>query len=146
MTTEYRNKRASENANQNERYPRYREDINDDDDEVTREYYTSNDKVVRNGVYGTIYPFNNGSQETSQLFRVIDSTGRCDSSGIRLKNRKVNKSSNLVYYNSPSEYMEHRKVKLNKNVIDEWIARNQEISEKHQNSEKEKQQDTIEVN
>jgi len=104
----------------------------DDDDECVREYFTSNDRMVKNGIYGTVYPFNNGSEETSQLFRVMDSTGRCDSSGIRLKKRKVNKSGNLVYYNSPEEYMDHRKVKLHPDVVKKWHAKIQEIAEKHQ--------------
>lgn len=123
MTTKYRNKKADERVNHN--------DDEDDEDDV-REYYTSNDKVVRNGVYGTIYPFSNGSTETSQLFKVIDSTGRCDSSGIRLKNRKINKSSNLIYYNSPEEYMRHRKTrnKVDKHTIKSWENRVQEIEEK----------------
>jgi hypothetical protein len=144
MTDEYRNKRASAHANKTEKYNRYREESTDDD-EVIREYYTSNDKVVRNGVYGTVYPFDNGTWETSQLFRVIDATGRCDSSGIRLKNKKVNRSSNLVYYNSPAEYTEHRKIKLDPKVVEEWSTRLREIMEKHEEN-MEKNQEHIDVN
>lgn len=132
MTTEFRNKKTIDYSNQNEKHNRFREATDGEEDEVTREYYTSNEKVVRNGVYGTVYPFNNGTHETSQLFRVIDATGRCDSSGIRLKNKKVNKSSNLVYYNSPAEYMEHRKVNIDAKVVERWAKRIQDIEEKCQ--------------
>ena len=130
MTTEYKNKKSADRAT-NQADKHYRQTEDDSDDEYVREYYTSNDNVVRNGVYGTVYPFNNGSAETSQLFKVIDATGRCDSSGIRLKNRRVNKSSNLVYYSSPAEYMQHRKVKVQKNIISEWNERINDIMEKH---------------
>ena len=133
MTTEYRNKKTSDRANQNERYNQHRQADEDDEEEDVREYYTSNDKLVRNGVYGAVYPYNNGSAETSQLFKVIDATGRCDSSGIRLKNKKFNKSSNVVYYNSPSEYMDHRKVKLHQSVIKGWDERIQEMERRQDN-------------
>jgi hypothetical protein len=65
---------------------------------------------------------------------VIDATGRCDPSGIRLKNGrrngKVNKSSNIVYYDSPYQYMEHRNVKLQDKVVRAWENKVQSISEK----------------
>ena len=122
MATEYVDKKSIENNNSEKYYEPKEKD--DDDSELVREYYTSNGKVVRNGVHGTVYPFNNGSSNTSKLFSVMDATGRCDSSGIRLKigrrTGKVNKTPNLIYYDSPQQYMAHKKVKIQESVIKAW--------------------------
>ena len=119
MTTEY-NYNNTDKKMLGDNYEDQQHQDDDKDDEIVREYYTSNNKQVRNGVYGSVYPFSNGSAKTRTLFSVMDATGRCDSSGIRLKSGKVNKTSNLIYYDNPEQYMQHRKVRVQKEVIDKW--------------------------
>lgn len=139
---EYTNKKS---IDFNEKY----NDLNEEDTDVdlVREYYTSNNKMIRNGKYGTVYPFNYRSSDVYKLFSVIDATGRCDSAGIKLnigrKTGKVNKTSNIIYYDSPAQYMSHKKVKLNDKTVKAWEERVQKIAELENDTNESEKPDQI---
>ena len=104
-------------------------DTNPEKDLVVREraYFPTNNIMdyVRNAVTGFQYPYRAGTFETFRLYKVFDTTGRCDKNGIiRLENEKVNDSPNILYYDSPEQYMKHRKVKISQVDVNNWYDRN----------------------
>tara|TARA_B100000902_G_scaffold376126_1_gene406830 strand:- start:243 stop:788 length:546 start_codon:yes stop_codon:yes gene_type:complete len=86
-------------------------------------YYTSNmpDSYIKNAFSGHIYPYKVGSFDSLQLYKVMDSTGTVDKDGVKLsKTKRPNGSSNILYYDSPEEYMRHRRIKLDSDKINSW--------------------------
>jgi len=79
--------------------------------EKKREYFTSNIILdyVKNAVSGKKYPYRLGTYESMRLYKVIDSTGRCDKDGFINKYGQVNKQSNILFYDSPEQYAKHKK-------------------------------------
>jgi hypothetical protein len=95
-------------------------------------YYTSNvsNTFIRNAATGVMYPFKVGSNESRQLFKIVDTTGLYDVNGKRIipprqrANNGVASSSllqtnpnpNHLYYDSPEEYARHFSTKQRVNV------------------------------
>ncbi len=88
-------------------------------------YYPSNvpDQFIKNAVTGIKYPWRVGSFDSSQLFKVVDTIGKYDSSGYKIKpNSKnyPNPSPNHCYYDSPQQFMVHRKMIVQPELIERW--------------------------
>ena len=104
-----------------------------------RTYYTSNvsNTFIRNAATGVMYPFKVGSNESRQLFKIVDTTGLYDVNGKRItpprqrsKNGlasssvlQTNPNPNHLYYDSPEEYARHfsTKQRLNVNLNPEFV-------------------------
>ena len=88
-----------------------------------RMYYPSNGKgaVIVNAYTGQPYPWRTCSINALRLFRVVDSTGRCDSRGYfdRIGNHRdtFNKEPNILYYDGPNDYMRH---KVSHSIVTAW--------------------------
>ncbi len=102
----------------------------DGDDDVTktkkRRYFPSNvpESYVRNAQYGTVYPYKVGSFESLRLYRVADCTGSVDKQGFKIRRySEPNRDTNFMYYDTPEQYMRHRRVKLDPSRITEWYSR-----------------------
>ena len=99
----------------------------------TQMYYPSNAKksLIVNAITGKPYSWYRGTIDELRLFRVIDSSGRCDSSGfydLRGNHKGTfNKEPNVLYYDGPNEYMQHRKTTLSDEVIHEWNSTRSEL-------------------
>ena len=95
-----------------------------------RTYYTSNvsNTFIRNAATGVMYPFKVGSNESRQLFKIVDTTGLYDVNGKRItaprqRNKNgvapsllPNPNPNHLYYDSPEEYARHFSTKQRVNV------------------------------
>ena len=93
--------------------------------EKKRYYYTSNvpDQFIKNAVTGMKYPWRVGSLDSSRLFKVVDTIGKYDSNGYKMKpNSKnyPNPSPNHCYYDSPQQFMVHRKMIVHSDLIERW--------------------------
>jgi len=93
-------------------------------------YYPSNTagRAIINAITGVEYPWKVGSKDSERLFKVVDATGTHDSTGRKLKkNSKTypNPNPNHCYYESPQQYMMHRKMTVNPNLIEQWEAKQQ---------------------
>jgi len=83
---------------------------------VTRDYYPSNvvGSTIVNAVTGK--PYDKcyvGSNAEKNFFRVIDSSGFCNSEGLRTTS---NRNPNKLFYDNKEQYIEHR-LKTNKKHI-----------------------------
>ena len=93
---------------------------------LKRVYYPSNKLGCRvvNAVTGDTYPWKSGTIDSLRLFRVVDSTGKCDNQGYYDRkgnhSESFNKDPNILYYDGPNEYMSHRKTKVSPMLISEW--------------------------
>lgn len=91
-----------------------------------RMYYPSNGKGsnIVNAYTGQPYPWRTCSINALRLFRVVDSTGRCDSRGYfdRRGNHRdtFNKEPNILYYDGPNDYMRHRRQKVSPSIVTAW--------------------------
>ena len=75
------------------------------------------DSYIKNAFTGHIYPYRVGSLDSLQLYKVMDSTGIIDNNGVKLnKMKRPNSTTNALYYDNPEEYMNHRRIKLNKKL------------------------------
>ena len=102
---------------------------NNPENDIVREraYYTSNNLMdyVRNALTGGQYPYRSGTFDTLRLYKVFETTGSCDRNGVvLLPTEKRNNSPNILYYDSPEQYMKHRKVKLQQSDVNKWYERN----------------------
>ena len=90
------------------------------------ENVTSNnqDMLIRNGITGEKYAIKKGTKFESELFKVMDTTGRVDEDGFLLNKKKNNPTTNTIYYNSPEEYQRFIGKKLPDFVITNWRKRN----------------------
>lgn len=80
---------------------------------ASQDYHTSNivGSTIINAVTGK--PYNNcyvGSKSENLFFRVIDSTGYCNTTGSRTFG---NRTPNKLFYDSKEQYIEHRLKMLN---------------------------------
>jgi hypothetical protein len=92
-----------------------------------RAYFPSNNIMdyVRNAVTGGQYPYRAGTYDSMRLYKVFDTTTTCDKNGIfLLPNEKRNPNPNILYYDSPEQYMKHRKVKVSQADVNKWYERN----------------------
>jgi len=102
---------------------------NNPENDIVREraYFPSNTLMdyVRNALTGGQYPFRAGTFDSMRLYKVFDTTGNCDRNGvILLPHEKRNQSPNILYYDSPEQYMKHRKVKVSQTDVNKWYERN----------------------
>ena len=76
---------------------------------MTRQFYYPSNTVgttIVNAVTGKPYAkCYVGSNSELQFFRVIDSSGHCNSQGINIKG---NRTPNKLFYDSKEQYIEHR--------------------------------------
>lgn len=78
---------------------------------------------IVNAKTGLSYPYYQGSYEELQLFKIIDSTARCDEHGfLQTRSDPVNRDPNFLYYDNPEQFMRHRQILLPKERISKWYA------------------------
>ncbi len=97
-------------------------------------YHPSNtpDTLIKNAVTGVFYPWKTGSVESRRLFKIVDSLGRYDSSGVKLKPTSPNypnPNPNQCYYDSPQQYMTHTRCVVKPELIESWKTRQNNIFE-----------------
>jgi len=102
---------------------------NNPENDIVREraYFPSNTLMdyVRNALTGGQYPYRAGTFDSMRLYKVFDTTGNCDKNGVILLPReKRNQTPNILYYDSPEQYMKHRKVKVSQTDVNKWYERN----------------------
>lgn len=90
-----------------------------------RKYFPSNtqDTYIVNAMTGVKYECKVGSFESMRLYSVVDTTSSCDNKGflIKLTDKETETGNpNYLYYDSPQQYMEHRKMSLDTSVIQSW--------------------------
>jgi len=106
---------------------------------VKKPYYfpsNSSETKIRNAVTGIEYQWKVGSYDSLRLFKMVDSTGRYSSVGTRIKQSSSdypNPNANHCYYDSPQQYMTHRKAKLDPLFVQQWEDRQNLFREKDVN-------------
>jgi hypothetical protein len=90
-------------------------------------------KLIQNAITGVEYPWRVGSNDARRLFRVVDTTGVYDNQGRRLKPNATdcpnpNPNPNHCYYDSPQQFMTHRKMTLQPQLLAHWQAVQQEFA------------------
>jgi len=88
-------------------------------------YYPSNipDRFILNAVTGAKYPWKVGSLASARLFKVVDTLGTYDSDGFRIKPKSKNypnPNPNHLYYDSPQQFMTHRKAQVQPELLARW--------------------------
>jgi len=87
-------------------------------------YFTSNKPqlFIRNAVTGVPYPFVVGSTEQSSLYKLVDTTGTCDSDGYVIKVRRdlPNFNTNHLFFDSPEQCMNHMRITLTPAHVKQW--------------------------
>ncbi|MDA9216554.1 hypothetical protein N9O88_01880 [bacterium] len=97
-----------------------------------RKFYTTkrNSKIV-NAVTGMEYPWVQGSLNEKRLYKVIDSTVYYDEEGFfRSRKSHINNNSNLLYFDSPEQYLTYMKVNVDQNKkheIIQWHENNRKL-------------------
>ena len=103
-------------------------------------YYPSNtaDAPIVHAMTGEPLGFKVGSAAALTLFRVTDSSGRCDEEGYPIRRKDVGadaslgKTPNKLYYHTPAEYSEHNGgAALPPGVEDHWRARSEKVEAAH---------------
>ena len=97
-------------------------------------YFPSNKPgmLIKNAVTGLEYPWTVGSIDSLRLFKVVDTVGHYDRTGVKLNCRSSNfpnKNPNHCYYDSPQQYMTHSRSELNPLLIEQWKTRQTEIKQ-----------------
>ena len=90
-----------------------------------RLYYPSNNQemYIVNAITGVKYPFKVGTFDSLRLFSVVDTRTNCDNKGYQIKKTDNNVeigNPNTLYYDSPEQYMQHRKVNLDSKQVQDW--------------------------
>jgi hypothetical protein len=80
-------------------------------------YFPSNkeNSFIVNAETGEAYPWRVGSRDSCRLFKMVDSTGTCDSNGFKMNHNDdayPNRNPNHIYYDSPEQYMKHQRTTL----------------------------------
>jgi len=93
-------------------------------------YHPSNVQgaIIVNAITGVEYPWRVGSKDARRLFRAVDTTGTRDKQGYKLKTTSPdfpNPNPNSYYYDSPQQFMQHQRVKLNPELVEQWHANQQ---------------------
>lgn len=73
-----------------------------------------------NAQTGHRYSIMQGSFKELQLYKMIDATSYYDKDGFRLEGKQPNLDPNLLYYDSPEEYMRHMKTKVSQEQVNRW--------------------------
>lgn len=101
-----------------------------------RVYYPSNtpDTFIKNAITGVAYPWKVGSYDSKRLFKVVDTLGFNDKNGIKISSSKrrsdvsqINPNPNQLYYDSPEEFMRHRKCTVSQVLIESWLKTKNEL-------------------
>jgi hypothetical protein len=94
-----------------------------------RRYYpTKLGGVCVNAQSGQRYQIMQGSFEELRLYKTIDATAFYDKNGYLRETRDpVNPDPNMLYYDSPEEYMRHMRVKLPQDRVNRWHINNKRI-------------------
>ena len=80
-------------------------------------------KLIQNAITGVEYAWRVGSNDARRLFRVVDTTGVYDNQGRRLKPNATdfpNPNPNHCYYDSPQQFMSHRRMTVQPQLIEHW--------------------------
>ena len=82
-----------------------------------RRYFTSNkqNSFIVNAETGSTYSFRVGSNESRYLFKIVDTTGVCDSNGYELNPRDdsyPNRNPNHIFYDNPEQFMKHQRTTM----------------------------------
>ena len=88
-------------------------------------YYPSNvpEQFIKNAVTGVEYTWRVGTSDASRLFKVVDTFGNYDKNGYKIKAYSKgypNSSPNHCYYDSPQQFMTHRKMMIQPELIERW--------------------------
>lgn len=75
-----------------------------------------------NAQTGQRYSIMQGSFEELQLYKMIDATSYFDKDGFRLEKKHPNLYPNLLYYDSPEEYMRHMKTNISQEQVNRWYV------------------------
>jgi len=96
-------------------------------------YFPSNvpQSFIKNAVTGLPYPYVVGSKEQLLLYKIVDSTGTCDSEGYVIKdgNDLPNSNTNHLFYDSPEQCMSHLRLSLNPVEVKRWHDKHLELTE-----------------
>jgi hypothetical protein len=99
-------------------------------------YFPSNkpQSFIKNAVTGVPYPYVVGSKEQSYLYKIVDSTGTCDSEGYVIKTRSdlPNHTTNHLFYDSPEQCMSHLRLSLNQDDVKRWHETRQNKTEQEE--------------
>ena len=92
---------------------------------VKRMYYPSNipETYAVNAITGVKYPFKVGTFDSLRAFNVIDTRTKCDNRGFVIKNTDKDAElghPNRLYYDNPEQYMQHRKVMIDDELVQSW--------------------------
>ena len=85
---------------------------------------------IKNAVTGLEYPWKVGTRDSQVLFKVVDTLGLYDATGVKLNKKSANfpnRNPNHCYYDSPEQYMTHSRNQLNPLLVKQWKARQSEI-------------------
>jgi hypothetical protein len=97
-----------------------------------RRYYPSNKQqtLIRNAVTGVKYTYLVGSIDQRRLYKIIDTTGTCDSEGFVIKSKYdlPNPNPNHLFYDSPEQCMSHLRIVIQPEEIARWRERSQSMS------------------
>ena len=86
-----------------------------------RRYYpTKLGGACVNAQTGQHYSIMQGSFEELKLYKMIDTTSYYDNDGFRLEKKHSNLYPNLLYYDSPEEYMRHMKTNISQEQVNRW--------------------------
>ena len=96
-----------------------------------RRYFTSNkqNSFIVNAETGSTYSFRVGSNESRYLFKIVDTTGVCDSNGYELNPRDEsypNRNPNHIFYDNPEQFEKHQKILLSHVIQEKWYKKNME--------------------
>jgi len=88
-------------------------------------YFPSNKPgmLLKNAVTGLDYPWKVGSIDSLRLFKVVDTLGLYDATGVKLNKKSPdfpNRNPNHCYYDSPQQYMTHSRNTLDPELIKRW--------------------------
>ena len=73
-----------------------------------------------NAMTGQRYPIMQGSFEELRLYKMIDATAFYDKDGFLLEKKQTNPEPNILFYDSPEEYMRHMKTKIPQEQVNRW--------------------------
>ena len=96
-------------------------------------YYPSNMQggFIVNAITGIEYPWRVGSKDARRLFRAVDTTGTHDKEGRKLKPNSAdfpNPNPNHLYYDSPQQFMQHRRAKITPALVEQWRSAQEEFA------------------
>ena len=93
-----------------------------------RRYFPSNtqNSFIVNAETGVVYPWRVGTNNSRRLFKMVDTTGTCDSNGFEMNSHEdtyPNRNPNHIYYDSPEQYMKHQRATLDSHFLENFRRR-----------------------